>query len=192
MGQKIGQDQLWVGVERMARFGRWRESEPPKAGKRYHPSQCSSILLSVLDQPIQCHVDVHLVLGRNAVAAYLTALDALQIHGINQVLHFESVGQIVLVSKDQEWNSSQRRLAQELMQLRCRSTEAVRVRTVHHKYDRVDPPAVSFPHGPEAGLAADVPQLNGHITFRHLAGIEPNGGDGILLNLVLAFRDHIQ
>lgn len=38
MGQKFGQNQLWVGVERMARFGRWGESERPKAGKRY-PAQ---------------------------------------------------------------------------------------------------------------------------------------------------------
>lgn len=50
-------------------------------------------------------------------------------------------------------------------------------------HNGIDASAVSFPHGPEARLAADVPHFDGHVALGDFAHVEAHRGDHVLAEL---------
>ena len=50
-------------------------------------------------------------------------------------------------------------------------------------HDGVDAATVAFPHGAKARLAADVPQLDGHVALGDLPHVEAHRGDHVLAEL---------
>ena len=66
------------------------------------------------------------------------------------------------------------------MQLCLRDGDAVCICRIDHVDDRVDPAAIALPHGAEAWLAAQVPQLDRHLTLLNLPHVETNRGDHVL------------
>jgi hypothetical protein len=79
-------------------------------------------------------------------------------------------------------------------------------------HNGIDASAVSFPHGPEARLTADVPHLDGHVALGDFPHVEAHRGDHVFAELarlkaekarcvkkrggcrtrrILTYRDHV-
>ena len=54
---------------------------------------------------------------------------------------------------------------------------------MRYSHDGVDAAAVALPHGTEPRLAADVPQLDGHVALGDLAHVEAHRGNHVLVEL---------
>lgn len=57
------------------------------------------------DEPLQNSIEVCFFFSTNAIAGYLAMGHALQVQGLNQLVHREMAAKIGLVTKNQEWNS---------------------------------------------------------------------------------------
>jgi len=135
------------------------------------------------DEPLESDVDVVLFLARNGVTANLAVLDSAQVHFLDEFLFVEGARQVSFVAQDQDGNARQLRLVQQILQFVPRRFELFVVGGVHHVNDAVDPATVPLPHGPEARLTADVPQLDGHVALRDLPHVESYCGDHVFAEL---------
>ena len=50
-------------------------------------------------------------------------------------------------------------------------------------HNGIDTSAISFPHTAETGLTANIPKLDGHISFGHFLHVEAHCGNGTFCKL---------
>lgn len=60
---------------------------------------------------------------------------------------------------------------------------------MYHPHYSIDAATVAFPHGPEARLSTDVPDLDGDVTLCYLAHVEAHRGDHVLAELTRLWRE---
>jgi len=137
----------------------------------------------VRDEPLQSYVDVIFFFTRNRVAAYLAILNGAQVHFLNQLFLVQGSREVTFIAENQDRNAGQLRLVQKVLQFISRRLELFVVGGVHHVDDAIHATTVPFPHGPEARLAADVPQFDGHVAFGDLTHVESDRWNHVLAKL---------
>ena len=141
------------------------------------------------DEPLKCDIDVVLLFTRNGVATNFAILDRVQVHFLDQPVLVQGVGKIPLVAQHQNRDSDELWLFQQVVKLVPRGFDFIQIGGVHHVDDGVDTAAVPLPHGPEPGLTADVPELDGDVPLRDFSHVEPDRRDHVLVEL--AGRDDV-
>ena len=135
------------------------------------------------DEPLESNVDVIFFFARNRVTANLAILNRAQVHLFDELLLVEGAGQVPFVAQDEDGNTGQLRLIQQILKFVSRSFQLFVIGGVHHVNDAVDAATITLPHGPETRLTADVPQFDGHVALRDLAHVEAHRRDHVLAEL---------
>lgn len=91
------------------------------------------LALALLGQPLQSNVDVDLVLGRDRVARYFTVGNLLQVHDLDDLVHSQCAGQVVLVAQDQDGDVGQLWLVQQVPELCPCCIQLVMICCINHK-----------------------------------------------------------
>lgn len=91
------------------------------------------LALALLGQPLQSNVDVDLVLGRDRVARHFTVGNLLQVHDLDDLVHSQCSGQVILVAQDQDGDIGQLWLVQQVPELCPCCIYLILVCCVNHK-----------------------------------------------------------
>ena len=132
------------------------------------------------NEPLDGNIQIRLILRRNRITRDFLGRNGRQSQSINQLLRRQSPRQVILIPQDEDGNTRQLRLLHQIMQLIPGRINLGRIRGIHDKDDGLDVPTVAFPHVPEAGLAANVPDFEGDAATLDLAHVEADGGDHVL------------
>lgn len=138
---------------------------------------CLSAGMSELHQPLEDRLEIGLFLGRDAIAGYFSVADALQVHGVDQLIHGQLIREIRLITQDEQRDALQGWANHQGVQLFAGLGQELYVGDVHDKDDRIDAAAISLPHGTEPRLPAQVPAFQRHMSLLHFLHIEPDRWD---------------
>lgn len=64
-----------------------------------------SSVVRELDEPLDDRIEIRLFFGADSIARDLAVADALEVHGVDQLVHRELIWEVRFVSEDQERNA---------------------------------------------------------------------------------------
>lgn len=135
------------------------------------------------DKPLKGNVNIVFLLARDRVTAYFSILNGAQVHFLDKFLFIQGPRQVSLIAENEDGNAGELGLVEQILQLVSRRFQLLVICGVDHVDDAVDAAAIALPHGPEARLAADVPQLYRHVAFHDFAHVEPNRRNHVFAEL---------
>lgn len=137
----------------------------------------SSAGMSELYQPLEDRLEVGLFLGRDAIAGNFSVADALQVHGVDQLIHCQLIREIRLVAQDEQRDALQSWATHQGMKLLARLGQELYIGDVNNEDDRIDSTTISFPHGSEPRLPTQIPAFQGHMALLYFLHIESDSGN---------------